>query len=701
MLKIKYIFFLIYTCLAFGSVADNINALLFSLKECKNDSEKVVTYNSLAIELSLQFNYAKAKEYANLALALAKKINYQKGEYRAYINKGSIFISESQNDSARLYIHKALKMAKSKNNLQAMSSCNNLLGNIEEATSNINKALKYYLESLICAEKCNNQESIAIAYHNLAIVYDDLDLIDSSLVYNYKALAIRLKMNLHDDLAASYNNIGSVYLDKSMFDSSLIYFQKGLELRKKAKDVSGIAQSLGNIAICYKHKNDFTTAIKYYSEAIEIQRKINDEDGAMSNYINLSILYFDRNNYKDAVTFAQKALEISKKINNPKEMSYIHSVLYTYYQKIDKYKDALFNYRRWTEINDSLMNAEQIKETTRIQMNYQFDKQNNLRLIEQQKKDAETREIKNRQTMAILGISIGLLLVLVFTGIIFKSLQENKQKNKIITEQKKLVDEKNKEVLDSINYAQRIQQGILPDESELKSVFSESFVLFKPKNIVSGDFYWFFNISSKSEKKNIAAVVAADCTGHGVPGAFMSMLNSTLLNQTIYNPAIKTPSDALNFLNKELPKNLKSFDKSSTIRDGMDLAFCLIDLNKNILQFAGANNPCLIIRNNELKELKPLKQAITASEEFNKKQFTDEVFQLQKNDVIYLYTDGYADQFGGPKGKKFKYKELNELLLSISELTCTEQKEKLEATFMNWKGDLEQVDDVLIIGIKI
>ena len=195
-----------------------------------------------------------------------------------------------------------------------------------------------------------------------------------------------------------------------------------------------------------------------------MQRKIGDQDGAMTNYINLSILYFDSNNYNDAITFGEKALSISKKIGNYKEMSYIHSTLYSYYIKINKYKNALINYQRYSEIKDSLMSAEQIKEATRIQMKYQFDKQNDLRQIEQQKKDIAAKADKKRQTMAIWGISIGLIVVLIFTGIIFKSLQENKQKNKIITEQKKLVDEKNKEILDSIHYAKRIQQSLMPTE---------------------------------------------------------------------------------------------------------------------------------------------------------------------------------------------------------------------------------------------
>jgi len=222
----------------------------------------------------------------------------------------------------------------------------------------------------------------------------------------------------------------------------------------------------------------------------------------------------------------------------------------------------------------------------------------------------------------------------------------------LIATQKHLVEEKNKEITDSINYAKRLQKVILASDKTMRSVFEQSFILYKPKDIVSGDFYWILHTEDKTIQKNTFAFAAADCTGHGVPGAFMSMLNSTLLNQTAYNTDIHTPADALNFLNQELPKNLRSPDDIENIQDGMDIAFCLVDVNKKILKYAGANNPCWIIRDNALIELKPTKQAITASNEYDKKKFGDEVFTLKKDDCVYIFTDGYADQFGGPKKKQ-------------------------------------------------
>ncbi|MEO6304369.1 MAG: 7TM diverse intracellular signaling domain-containing protein [Bacteroidia bacterium] len=292
------------------------------------------------------------------------------------------------------------------------------------------------------------------------------------------------------------------------------------------------------------------------------------------------------------------------------------------------------------------------------------------------------------------------------------TLIQAKENERLVTEQNVFLEqkvkertaelaEKNKDITDSINYARRIQYGILPSEDDLKKCFDNYFVLYQPKDILSGDFYWSIHMNSNVTQMQLSIIAAADCTGHGVPGAFMSMLGHTLLNQTITNPNVKSPGDVLDFLNVELPKNLKSHEQDVTIRDGMDIALCAFDFANKKLFFAGANNPCWIIRDGVIIELKADKQPISASTDMEKYSFTNQEFDLKKDDCIYLFTDGFADQFGGPKGKKFKYKKLQENLITLNHLSLAEQKNKLSTIFKEWKGDLEQIDDVLIIGIKI
>jgi ligand-binding sensor domain-containing protein/serine phosphatase RsbU (regulator of sigma subunit) len=283
-----------------------------------------------------------------------------------------------------------------------------------------------------------------------------------------------------------------------------------------------------------------------------------------------------------------------------------------------------------------------------------------------------------------------------------------KERTAEVVHQKELVEEKQKEIVDSINYAKRIQMSILPPADDMKDALGDHFVLYKPKDIVSGDFYWMSHIHLQdgSIVPDKVVVAAVDCTGHGVPGALMSIVSHTLMNQTTNNSSINSPGEALTYLNRELPKNLKAQNKGEIIRDGMDLVMCSFDFTTRRMEFAGANNALYIVSQSgtaeaKITELKGDKQPISGSTDDEKKPFTNHVLHLQKGDVAYLFTDGYADQFGGPKGKKFKYKQLEELLRTIAHLPMEEQKKILNEKFEQWKGALEQVDDVTVIGIRL
>ncbi|HEU4717712.1 MAG TPA: SpoIIE family protein phosphatase, partial [Bacteroidia bacterium] len=279
-----------------------------------------------------------------------------------------------------------------------------------------------------------------------------------------------------------------------------------------------------------------------------------------------------------------------------------------------------------------------------------------------------------------------------------------RKKNEELKAAYDIIEERNKDITDSIRYAKRIQDGFLPNDEELEELLGEHFVLFLPRDIVSGDFYWATGVTttrSNDANARMKVVAAVDCTGHGVPGAFMSILGNMLINQTIRNPDVNSPAEALDYLNRELPKNLKAQNREETIRDGMDLSMIAIDPANMKMHFAAANNPVYFVRDGILTELKGDKQAISGSEDIPKKPFTGRSVSLKKGDCVYLLTDGFADQFGGPRGKKFKYRQLQEQLVSLHDRPMKEQKQLLETIFREWKGDLGQVDDVLIIGIRV
>jgi len=263
--------------------------------------------------------------------------------------------------------------------------------------------------------------------------------------------------------------------------------------------------------------------------------------------------------------------------------------------------------------------------------------------------------------------------------------------NSKIREQLSIIEEKNKNILDSINYAKRIQQAILPGDEEIKKAFPDSFILYKPKDVVSGDFYWF---AQRDEKKLIAAV---DCTGHGVPGAFMSMIGSALLNEIVNEKNISEAGKILNILRESIIRSLKQTGAQGEQKGGMDISLCVIENNR--AQFAGANNPIWMILKGEFKEIKGDKQPIGIH--IFSKPFTSHNIEIQKGDCLYIFSDGYADQFGGDQGKKFKYRQLQETLVSIYEKPMGEQKKTLNDIIEKWRGTLEQIDDILVIGIRI
>jgi serine phosphatase RsbU (regulator of sigma subunit) len=257
-----------------------------------------------------------------------------------------------------------------------------------------------------------------------------------------------------------------------------------------------------------------------------------------------------------------------------------------------------------------------------------------------------------------------------------------------------LLVQKNKDILDSITYAKRIQQAILPTDRFMNEVLPDSFVLYKPKDIVSGDFYW---VSQWGDKTMFAAV---DCTGHGVPGAFMSIVGQNILNQAVNEHGLSKPNLILNALNKGVSRTLGN-DEEKQIKDGMDIALCSLDKKNMILEFAGAFNPLWILRNNEIIEVKGNKFPIGSFLDNTIQNFVNKEIPLQKGDLIYVFTDGYADQFGGPKGKKFKYKNIKKLLLENCKESLSRQREILDSALEEWKGELEQIDDILIMGVKI
>lgn len=301
----------------------------------------------------------------------------------------------------------------------------------------------------------------------------------------------------------------------------------------------------------------------------------------------------------------------------------------------------------------------------------------------------------DQQEMQKNGLIIGLTLVCLMTFGASYAFYNSRKANVKIKAQKDTIEKKNTQILDSIRYAKYIQDAILPSSKLVKEYLAESFILYKPKDIVSGDFYW---MEQKDEKVLFAAV---DCTGHGVPGAFMSIVGYNGLNRAVNEYNLTKPADILNSLNQIVNATLQKNMDESTVKDGMDIALCMLDTKTKVLEYSGAYNPLYLIQNDELKEIKANKQPIGAFLGAELRKFTNHELQLKKGDVFYIFSDGYADQFGGPNRKKYKNHNFRKLLLSIHALPMQEQRKILNENIENWKGNLEQTDDICVIGVKV
>jgi serine phosphatase RsbU (regulator of sigma subunit) len=448
---------------------------------------------------------------------------------------------------------------------------------------------------------------------------------------------------------------------------------------------------LGSVFLSYKQ---YDLAVEYYLKGRDISEKAGNKMALVSTDYNLGIIYLEKGDFKNAVEYSQSALKLAKEINSKEEIKNSYEGLVKVYTKMKQFDKALEYQTLYINMKDSLLNETNSKQLNELQT--QYDTEKKQKEIELLTKD---QEVKNeriaRQNIITYTIVAGLVLVLILTFISFKRYREKKKANIEITHQKEIIELKNKEILDSIHYAKRIQRALLASDKLLNSNLPEHFVLYKPKDIVSGDFYW-----AQQATNNRFLLATCDCTGHGVPGAFMSLLNISKLNETVIERRVTQPDLIFNNVREEIIHALNHDGSTNDAKDGMDAILCSFDFKNMKMELVAANNPVIIIRNNELIEIKPDKFPV-GLHQGELKPFTLKSFDLQKGDVIYTFTDGYPDQFGGPNAKKLMSKNFKEILLKGHMNDMLAQKENLNSIFENWRGELEQLDDVLVIGVRV
>ncbi|MCB9364264.1 MAG: tetratricopeptide repeat protein [Flavobacteriales bacterium] len=659
---------------------------------------------------------------AQLAYDFSKTKGLKKYMATAVNIQGASWAGRGEYAEAIKYYNKSLKLREEIDDKDgiAKSLCN--IGIIYKNQGDIPKALVYYHKSLKIQEQLGNKDGIAAALTNIGIIYKGQEDFTNAMEYYTRSLKIREELNDTRGLGYELNNIAILYVKQKDFESAFLNYNKALNLFESINDKKGQALSLVNIGSAYEEQGDLNTALANYTRSVEIRKTIGDKRGITRGLQNIANIYYKLGIYNKAIDFGSQSLKMANDLKLPSEIRDAAETLYKSYKTTGNQAQALKNYELYILMKDSLVNDdiknELIKQEYQIKedsIRVQQEKKDALAKAEQKRKDDIAQKETEKKNLLITAGILGSILGLIFTLLIFNRLQITRKQKVIIEEQKLIVEEKNTEILDSIKYAKRIQSAILPPDKLVKEYLPESFILYKPKDIVAGDFYWMESSSSVSSKggetpfplgragDGIVLFAAADCTGHGVPGAMVSVVCNNGLNRAVREYGLTDPGL---ILNKTREIVIEEFEKSDDdVKDGMDIALCSLSTVSSSngvyreLSYAGANNPLWIIRNGEILETKADKQPIGKHTE--NIPFTTHSFELQKGDTIYIFSDGYVDQFGGEKGKKLKTKAFKELLLNIQNKDMESQKTILNNVFEDWKGNLSQIDDVCIIGVRI
>jgi serine phosphatase RsbU (regulator of sigma subunit) len=593
-------------------------------------------------------------QYANQALLLSKKINYEFGMARSYASLGEVYNGKGNYNLALKSLVEAYSIYERLGRKELMATTMNSIGNTYMGNNDTEKALASFKKCYSIAASINDPKGIALSCFGIGNIYGELNKLDSAYAYLERAFPAFEQQGHIYGLGMTSALLGQLKNAEKKYDESLAYLKRSMEYQKEINNVYGIGVVLQALGKTYYDMGDFKNALDNYLQAFKIHKERNAYDNLREVCRELALTSKSMGDFKTAFEYQEK----------------------------------------YMEYNDSVFNEKSRQQLLEVETKYQTEnreKELKLKNLEIEKYDAEVKS-KTIFIFVFAGASV-IFCVLAFFA--YRQYKLKKFASQEILLQKNIIEEKNKNITDSIRYAQYIQESILPDDDMAYQLMRESFVLYKPKDIVSGDFYW---IIAAGDYTYIAAV---DCTGHGVPGAFMSMIGHNALSNAIKQLVNPSTSEVLAFLQDEVRELFRHNYNSSTVRDGMDLSLIRLDRKNMKMQFSGANNPLCLIRDKQLIEYKGDKFAISANTEKGSHIFNVHHIDIQKGDCVYLFSDGFADQFGGPKGKKFKYKQFQEILLNSSHLPMNTQKTVFLSTIETWMTGLEQIDDILLIGFRI
>jgi len=576
-------------------------------------------------------------------------------------------------------------------------------------TDNDIKLIKEYDDEIVKCKIANNYNQASHYITKVAYLYWNVNHFDNSIKYFTDAIECYEKTGNKNAKKVIFNNLGMIYSDIEDYPQSLKYFEKGLAISKEIDDDKEIALGFNNIAIANSYLEKYDVALEYAKKALDIGAELNDKHLMLSCYIMLTEYYEKLGNTEKSLEYFNFYSSLQKHIQeeeNKIRMKELH----------DRTKRAeMEKLLKEKELLTTTASLEEAQKVNRERM-LQIDNLNKDKEISELKLKEKETEIRRRNNL-IKGAIAVFIIIFIFSLVVFRLYRQKLKNNKLLEEQNikltsqkekineqrkqlehsnKKLEKKNVQILDSISYASRIQEAILPYESRIKKLLPESFIFFKPRDIVSGDFYWF------SEQHGKIFIAEVDCTGHGVPGAFMSMIGNTLLNEIVNDKGVYKPSEILKQLNKGIIFTLNQENSSDNFQDdGMEVSLCCIDKAAKTVEIALANQTAYLVENNEIRLIEGDIYSVGGTFSLSDDdEFTNHSIKYTEDTSLYMLSDGYADQFGGIQNHKFLASQLQDLLLDNNSLSMKDQSDILEMTFNSWKGNKKQIDDILVIGIK-
>jgi tetratricopeptide (TPR) repeat protein len=664
--------------------------------------------------------------YSDSLLVYANKLNNPSLEAEAFIYKGKLLRNKSVFIQALEYFEKAHEISKLLKNDEKIAESLNHIAIVYEMTNEYDKALSTWQEALKIDEKISNHEGLAKIYGNIGTLYFNLENYSNSITYYHKSLEENQKGDYKKGIAGSLNNLGMVYYELEEYDQALKFYNQSFEIKQQLSDYSGVSTTYNNIGNIHYKRGKLKLALEYFMKSLKINRNENNKRGQANTLENIAAIYVEMKNFSKALDYCNQSLELATLSGYSTQILSCYERTAQINFQMNDLQNAYLNYRRFVKLKDSLFKVERYEKITKIEAEYKNEK--DRQKIELLSKDKSLRElvvIKQRNTiysLAAISILIIALTILVFARLQIKrkanallvkqNVEINRQKEEIekqrdeiekqrdiATRQRDQITQQQREIIDSINYASYIQSAILPSVNILENNLSESFIFYLPRDIVGGDFYWI------KKTRDFLFVACGDCTGHGVPGGFLSMLGTAYLNEIVNtrchqsNDTVKA-NEILETLRDTFMSSLNQAEKKEKSLDGMDIAFLIINNSSDYMQYSGANISLNFIRNNQFIEYKADKLPI-GFHPHSTRRFTNHKIPILKNDCLYIFSDGYGDQFGGVEGKKFTKRKFKELLLEIHPKSMTEQKAIIESNFYSWKKDFFQNDDILVMGLKI